>query len=109
MRSTSFSGERSRKAALYWSMTVAVSVMGRSSASARLAAIPWRELAAGLGVSDHPRDVPFPERAATLAHRPPDEPAGPRRARRHHAAARELHRTGPIPAGPQRGRAAGGG
>ena len=41
----------------------------------------------------------FPSRVAALAYGPPDEPAGPGRARGHHTAACELHRAGTIPPG----------
>jgi hypothetical protein len=43
MSATSFSGARSRNAALYWSITVAVSVMAASSDALWSPATPWRE------------------------------------------------------------------
>src|SRR5918995_465851 len=109
MMSTSFSGARSRKAALYWSMTVAVSVMAASSAALGIAATPGREWHQGPVWATIIGDVPIPDRAAAPAHGAPVEPAGAGDTGGHDPAARELHRTGPLPTGAQRGHAAGGG
>src|ERR687898_1840455 len=108
MSSTSLSGARSRKAALYWSMTAVVSVMAASSAALGFASTPWREWHQGPVLATIIGDVPIPDRAAALAHGAPVEPAGTGDTGGHHPAARELHRTGPLPTGTQRGHAAGG-
>src|ERR671911_923973 len=109
MSSTSLSGARSRKAALYWSMTAVVSVMAASSAALGFASTPWREWHQGGVWATIIGDVSIPDRAAALAHGAPVEPAGAGDTGGHHPAARELHRTGPLPTGAQRGHAAGGG
>jgi hypothetical protein len=61
MRSTSLSGARSRKAALYWSMTAAVSVMLASSGTAGLTATPDREWRRGALWARIVADVPIPD------------------------------------------------
>src|SRR5262245_29916956 len=99
MRSTSFSGARSRKAALYWSMTVAVSVMAASYAALGFAAIPRREWHQGRVWATIIGHVPIPDRAAALAHGAPVEPAGAGDTGGHDPAARERRRTGPLPTG----------
>jgi hypothetical protein len=108
MRWTSFSGARSRKAGLNCSMTVAVWVRPHGPRRCASQQLPGGNGSAARRGRRSPGDVPVPERAAALAHRPPAEPAGAGGSGSHHPAARELHRAWPLPPGPHHRRAAGG-
>ena len=71
MRSTSFSGARSRNAALYWSMIVAVSVMAASSAaSGALRSNSRQGMASRPGRAMITGDDPVPERSCGAGARP---------------------------------------